>query len=331
MDSLAYLHLALAYQDPTSPELILGKWLKQFWQQWLSKPISSRFILRLLSVATALTILTVAQAALALQRGSFGPEVRELQWQLQQLGYYQGPIDGNFDWATDQAVRNLQRQAGLQVDGVVGDNTTWVISQRLGGTPRIPTVPVSPFLPPPPPPNFNTPSYLGSNVYNPSVQPFNPSVQPFGIINRTLAPGDRGEDVRTLQRLLRDNRFNPGPIDGVYGPQTRDAVEQFQLSRGLFANGIADAETIQALLGGGSGNNIAIPRFTPKGYVVIIPTGDNTLVTRVQQFNSGAQLYRNRRGRYIYVNTYLNRARAESESALLRSRGFTNARVVYFR
>ncbi|MDJ1173920.1 peptidoglycan-binding domain-containing protein [Roseofilum capinflatum] len=325
MDSLAYLHLALAYQDPTSPELILGKWLKQFWQQWLSKPISSRFILRLLSVATALTILTLAQAALALlQRGSVGLEVRELQWQLQQLGYYQGPIDGNFDWATDQAVRNLQRQAGLQVDGVVGQDTTWAISQRLGIPPRIPTVPVSSFLPPPPPPNFNTPSYLGSNVYNPSVQSF-------GTINRQLAPGAQGNDVVELQRLLINNGFNPGPIDGYYGPLTRDAVEQFQLSRGLFANGIADAETIQALYGGGSGNNMAIPRFTPKGYVVVIPTGDNTLVTRVQEVNSGAQLYRNRRGRYIYVGTYGNRDQAESQSAWLRFRGFTNARVVYFR
>jgi len=329
MDSLAYLHLALAYQDPTSPELVLRKSIQQFWQQWLAKPISSRFILRLLSVATALTILTLAQAALALlQFGDVGADVSQLQLNLQQLGYYRGPISGTFDGFTEQAVIDFQRDAGLRIDGIVGQNTERAINESLAAIFRTPfqqpfIQPVQPFAAPPPPPNFNNFSNFAPTVSNRSFQTF-------GGTNRLLRRGDRGEDVRALQSLLRSNGFNPGPIDGIYGQLTENAVYEFQFFRGLPANGIADAGTIQALLGG-EGNNIAIPQFTPKGYVVIIPTGDITLVGRVQRFNSNAQLYRNRRGRYIYVDTYPNRARAESESALLRSRGFTNARVVYFR
>jgi outer membrane protein OmpA-like peptidoglycan-associated protein len=50
--------------------------------------------------------------------------VREYQHILQDLGYYQGNIDGIAGPQTDAAVRAFQQDRGLAVDGVVGD-TTW--------------------------------------------------------------------------------------------------------------------------------------------------------------------------------------------------------------
>ncbi|MGD9793900.1 MAG: L,D-transpeptidase family protein [Acidimicrobiia bacterium] len=47
-------------------------------------------------------------------------------------------------------------------------------------------------------------------------------------ISRTLRRGDRGDDVAYLQQRLTDLRFDPGPIDGVFGGQLEMAVWAYQ-------------------------------------------------------------------------------------------------------
>lgn len=54
-----------------------------------------------------------------------GPDVRELQQQLAQKGYYSGPVNSKYDQATANAVRQFQQAAGIRVDGVVGPDT-WI-------------------------------------------------------------------------------------------------------------------------------------------------------------------------------------------------------------
>jgi peptidoglycan hydrolase-like protein with peptidoglycan-binding domain len=39
--------------------------------------------------------------------------------------------------------------------------------------------------------------------------------------------------VQTVQRLLTALGYNPGPVDGIYGPQTRAALQAFQHRVGL--------------------------------------------------------------------------------------------------
>lgn len=64
----------------------------------------------------------------------------------------------------------------------------------------------------------------------------------------TLHPGDRGTAVSRLQTLLRIAGFDPGPIDGIFGPRTYSSVIAFQQSiRELEVTGIADIETWTAL------------------------------------------------------------------------------------
>lgn len=55
--------------------------------------------------------------------GSSGSDVYELQGRLGYLDYYRGPIDGDFGWQTDRAVRDFQYKFGMRVDGVVGPKT----------------------------------------------------------------------------------------------------------------------------------------------------------------------------------------------------------------
>ena len=54
-------------------------------------------------------------------------------------------------------------------------------------------------------------------------------------------------NVIQIQRELAKLDFYNGPKDGSWGPMTTDAVEDFQSSRGLVANGMPTAETLDAL------------------------------------------------------------------------------------
>jgi peptidoglycan hydrolase-like protein with peptidoglycan-binding domain len=53
--------------------------------------------------------------------------------------------------------------------------------------------------------------------------------------------------VRRLQRRLAAAGFDPGPIDGLYGPRTAAATERFQATTGLAADGVAGPRTLVAL------------------------------------------------------------------------------------
>ncbi len=71
---------------------------------------------------------TVMQGTVAyterLAKGSTGTLVKQLQTRLTELGYYSGPISGNFLGKTMTAVKTLQKQNGVTVDGIVGE-VTW--------------------------------------------------------------------------------------------------------------------------------------------------------------------------------------------------------------
>ena len=65
--------------------------------------------------------------------------------------------------------------------------------------------------------------------------------------SQALRKGDNGEVVITLQNLLTERGYNPGTIDGDFGPGTEGAVIQFQTDNGLTADGIVGAGTWQEL------------------------------------------------------------------------------------
>ncbi|MCL2856296.1 MAG: N-acetylmuramoyl-L-alanine amidase [Oscillospiraceae bacterium] len=62
-------------------------------------------------------------------------------------------------------------------------------------------------------------------------------------------PGSTGNVVLLLQLLLMFNEHSPGRPDGMYGPDTEEAVRKFQQDRGLAASGAVDADTLISLVG----------------------------------------------------------------------------------
>ncbi|WKZ38585.1 MAG: peptidoglycan-binding protein [Anaerolineales bacterium] len=63
------------------------------------------------------------------------------------------------------------------------------------------------------------------------------------------AQGKTGQEVRAIQRLLRD-KFNYSiQVDGIFGPDTADAVKDFQTANGLTVDGIVGPLTWRYLIG----------------------------------------------------------------------------------
>ena len=56
--------------------------------------------------------------------------------------------------------------------------------------------------------------------------------------------GSRGTEVRNIQTRLKQWGYYKGPVDGIYGTKTRDAVKAFQRKNGLKADGIAGPATL---------------------------------------------------------------------------------------
>ena len=65
--------------------------------------------------------------------------------------------------------------------------------------------------------------------------------------SQTLKPGDQGAQVKTLQKALASLGYSPGTPDGDYGPSTMNAVERFQIAKGLGEDGIVGPATLNAL------------------------------------------------------------------------------------
>ncbi|NEO70021.1 peptidoglycan-binding protein [Moorena sp. SIO3H5] len=65
-----------------------------------------------------------------LRLGSEGEVVTRLQTTLQELGYYQQPVDGVYGSNTFAAVSTFQQALGLNADGIVGP-ITWITLQQL--------------------------------------------------------------------------------------------------------------------------------------------------------------------------------------------------------
>jgi peptidoglycan hydrolase-like protein with peptidoglycan-binding domain len=53
--------------------------------------------------------------------------------------------------------------------------------------------------------------------------------------------------VKILQRALAALGFSPGTPDGDYGPSTQNAVERFQVAKGLAEDGVVGPATLAAL------------------------------------------------------------------------------------
>lgn len=73
----------------------------------------------------------IPNGILPLRPGSRGAQVKVLQTQLQELGYYEGSIDGKYGGTTKSAVFKFQSARDLSADGVFGTSTKHALEKAL--------------------------------------------------------------------------------------------------------------------------------------------------------------------------------------------------------
>jgi peptidoglycan hydrolase-like protein with peptidoglycan-binding domain len=77
-----------------------------------------------------------------------------------------------------------------------------------------------------------------------------------GMLGLCLVPRASATDhnnIKKVQKTLRDKGYDPGPIDGVMGSRTRKAISQYQKSENLPVTGHLDTQTA-GRLGVGQGS-----------------------------------------------------------------------------
>ncbi len=67
--------------------------------------------------------------------------------------------------------------------------------------------------------------------------------------------GSRGNEVRSIQKKLKELGYYKGSVDGIYGVNTQSAVKKFQKNCGLKVDGIAGSKTLLYLGLGGSSSS----------------------------------------------------------------------------
>ncbi len=67
--------------------------------------------------------------------------------------------------------------------------------------------------------------------------------------------GSSGQEVRSIQKKLKNWGYYNGDVDGIFGSKTKAAVVYFQKKNGLTADGIAGPKTLAAMgISSGSGS-----------------------------------------------------------------------------
>ena len=182
----------------------------------------------------------VSNSTETLEFGSEGSEVKKLQQKLKDLGYLSGSADGKFGVATEAAVIAFQKNNNLTADGKAGTATQ---NKLYSGTAKKST---------------GTQAKLdsGSNGSGGNASGRDTSdISSTGYI--TLERGSSGDQVRTLQKRLKELSYYSGSTDGNYGESTMAAVMAFQLRNNLTVDGKAGPATQRVLYG--SKANITYP------------------------------------------------------------------------
>lgn len=166
-----------------------------------------------------------------LMKGDKGDAVKELQNNLNTLGFSCGTVDGIFGDATDKAVRAFQSAYGLTVDGKYGNNSkakmTEVINAKnsTSSTTNSNTSAFTTFV-------KDVQSAIGAKV---------DGIAGSETLSKTItvskSKNNRHAVVKTLQTYLNSLGYNCGTADGIAGTKFDAAVKEYQKDNGCVADG----------------------------------------------------------------------------------------------
>ncbi len=152
-----------------------------------------------------------AQAAAVADREITKEDVAQVQRRLNALGYQAGPVDGVMGRRTRTALKAWQADIGMDPTGEV---TPRVVA-------RIETA-------------RTVPDTLETRVA--------PKPEP-----TRQAEMSQRELVRAIQRELDQAGYDPGPVDGVMGSRTREAIRAYQRAHAMPVTGEASPQLLAAL------------------------------------------------------------------------------------
>ena len=184
-----------------------------------------------------------------LRFGSSGDDVKQLQTQLTELGYYKGKISGNYLEATQKAVEQLQKKNGLEVNGIAdADLQDMILEKRILSKSETPDDTNSPV------PSLS--NYLVDDNENTVSVP--DEAVPF---TKKLKSGSRGKLVKQMQQRLAELGYYEGPISGNFQKYTTRAVKSVQTQNGIESTGVVDETTWNLIF---NDVHLVLPGATPK-------------------------------------------------------------------
>jgi peptidoglycan hydrolase-like protein with peptidoglycan-binding domain len=226
----------------------------------------------------------------ALNVGDSGAQVRELQQDLQQLGYFRVNPTGYFGPTTQEAVARFQQDNGIAANGIADSRTLGAITTALGGQ------------------NYGCSTTTGDiceGERSQRVTVVQQRLQNLGFFrgNVTGYYGPATKD--SVTQFQRYYRLEPS---GVVNFQTWQAL-------GLSNNT--------------ENNSTGWDAKQENRYVVVVPISRNETLNEVRQYVPEAFRAESRLGPFVNAGQFRERSQAEDLSKWLRSRGL-DARVDYF-
>ena len=130
-----------------------------------------------------------------------------LQIILKNYGYYESKVDGQFGPASKSALKNFQTENELLSDGIIGKNT------------------------------------CNKLIDSKNVKKYTKNTQ----FSNTKTSQQPSESLKISQQKLKELDLYFGPIDGINGIKTKNAIKKFQKNAGLTVDGVIGPVTLAAL------------------------------------------------------------------------------------
>ncbi|MBR1534744.1 MAG: peptidoglycan-binding protein, partial [Ruminococcus sp.] len=202
-----------------------------------SKPSSSSAAATTTDNSSKSTETKAAEDNGPLKSGSQGAKVEALQKRLQELGYYNGTIDGDFGEMTETAFKLFQKQAGLFVDGIAGADADALYADDAPAYVEEETAPKK---------NDEELAETGVEEETPTEPEVEEATEAeIDEINYSL--GDYSDEIVTIQERLNTLGYLETQPDGEFGAQTETAVKSFQNMNELTETGVVDETTYNTL------------------------------------------------------------------------------------
>ena len=158
----------------------------------------------------------------------YNPRVEEIQRILKDAHFDPGHVDGVMGSRTRKAIRDFQKEKGFWPSGKI-DSKTWLELNREKEAVEKGVTPQPLILPAEKHPRDLRSKEEIAKIMGPQEK----------AIKEKL-PKDRKKQI---QIALQKSGFYKGKIDGKIGPQTRQAIREFQKAKGLKVDGVVGQKT----------------------------------------------------------------------------------------